>query len=255
MLPPAFPAGPRDTGTGSDRPVPEREKGRGGRSPGASGERPPSGGWVGGRSPTGTSSTSAGDVVQHRVPGAPDRCPGRREFLVPAVSPWRRWPGRSGQRPGDGGRPGAGTGGCLVLSPADPRPVRQRVTRLRLPGGSARCPRGAVGGGSRRERSCSEVGRRRRCTVGGSAAARRPRGVRELARPSGGRRSPGEVGDRSACSGGAEDGVQRPAAVVARRAVRRGRRPDRCAGWALEGTGSGEESPGTVPVAPVGAIP
>ena len=124
------------------------------------------------------------------------------------------------------------------------------------PGRVRSLPSRAVGGGSRREPSCSEVGRRRRCTVGGE-----PRGGRN--RPGGcgcagtERRSSiarGRGRPDSAGSGRAEGDVHRPAAVVARRAVRCGRHPSRIEEAVLERTSSWR-SPGTWLVAPVGAIP
>jgi hypothetical protein len=67
--------------------------------------------------------------------------------------------GWTGRRPGDGCVPSRVPVGPVVRLRDGSGPGRRRRTRLRLPGGSARCT-GAVGGGSRREPSCVEVGRR-----------------------------------------------------------------------------------------------
>jgi len=177
MLPPAFPAAPRDTGTGSDRPVPEREKGRGGRSPGASGERPPTGGWVGGRSPTGTSSTSAGDVVQHRLPGAPD--------LLPVVASSSRLPSLRG------------AGGQVA-------PVRDPGTAdvpVRVPEGAWSFPRRIRGRPGSASRVCASLEGPRAALEGQSAVGRGENG--RAAKSVGGEGAPsGEArrpGGREAC--------------------------------------------------------
>jgi hypothetical protein len=192
------------------------------------------------------------------VPEPPDRVPVSLSPVPTAVVVGAVWSGRSGQRPGDGGRPGAGTGECLGTSPWRIRTTgRQRRTRLRLPEGSARCPPGAVGGGV----EARSVVQRSRSAAGGA-----PSGVSHVAAGIGleaagnaetERRSAiarGRGRPVSACSGGAENGVQRPAAVVAHRAVRRGTRPFRDVEQVLAGTSS-SRSPGTLLGAPAEAIP
>jgi hypothetical protein len=173
-------------------------------------ERPPSGGGWCPRRP--------GDVVQHRcAPGRSDR-PGHRGRRALRSSPGApRARVGSGQRPGGRRSSPPGTGGSCWSTRRRIRSAgRRRRTRLRLPGGSARCSE-AVGGGSRRERRAmksvggQELHRRRRAGGGrGSAGECTSSGTE------GRSRSPGEGGDRSRRTrGGAEDGVQRLAAVVA----------------------------------------
>ncbi len=73
MLPPAFPAGPRDTGTGSDRPVPEREKaGAGARRGLPESARLPAGGWAVDRPPV--------RRPRQRATSSSIACPVRRTF-------------------------------------------------------------------------------------------------------------------------------------------------------------------------------
>jgi hypothetical protein len=196
MLPPAFPPGPGDTATGSDRPVPEREKGRGGRSPGASGSaRLPAGGWAVGRPPVrrprqrATSSSIA-------LPGAPDLLPvvaSSSRLLWPAAPEARslrsETRGRRTSRCGYRRVPGASRGGSAGRAGSASRVCASREgPRAALEGQSA------VGRGEnvvQRSRSAAKVHRRGKPRRPGG-----PRGMRELGRPSGGRRSPGEEGDR-----------------------------------------------------------
>jgi hypothetical protein len=227
---------------GGCRPAPgvprvgEEVRDRPGRAPSASsGERPPSGGgwrtwnsivrrYAGPRRPCGT--------VHHRgLPRPAGPRPGRRE---------RTRRGHRRRRPRRLRMPG--------------RPCR---TRLRLPGGSARCTRA-----SRREVEgravVRHVGRRpevrRRKEPGRPRSAGRARSQR---RPSRRSRSPGEGGDRSRrARGRAEDGVRRLAAAVAHlqfgqaracaylggggRAPRGSRAPDSTAGHRGPGRGRRE---------------
>lgn len=131
--------------------------------PGASGRRPPVGGrgrWTedvhpyAGHGQQGPGASSSSVARRRRPDRGPVTASARSCRLVPA--PWAR----SGpvRDPGTG-RPSR-VPGDLGFPPGRIRSVgRRRRTRLRLPGGSARCS-GAVGGGSRREPSCVEVGRR-----------------------------------------------------------------------------------------------
>jgi hypothetical protein len=155
-----------------------------------------------------------GDVVQRRVPGAGrtgDRSPRASALLLVRRAPVAR--AAPVRDPGTRASL-AGTGRTCCSPRGRIRSTgRRRRTRLRLPGGSARCTgqsavgrgenrrasksigdRGtggagrasphtsappwrvralhrAVGGGSRREPSCVEVGRRPECTVGGEPEA------------------------------------------------------------------------------------
>ena len=227
MLPPAFPAAPRDTGTGSDRPVPEREKGRGGRSPGTSGERPPTGGWVGGRSPTGTSSTSAGDVVQHRLPGAPD--------LLPVVASSSRLPSLRG------------AGGQVA-------PVRDPGTAdvpVRVPEGAWSFPRRIRGRPGSASRVCASLEGPRAALEGQSAVGRGENG--RAAKSVGGEGAPsGEArrpGGREACENSHDRAavVDHPGKWATGRRARQcgGRRPAAgCRGRAS--CGQAREAPGSV---------
>ena len=167
-----------------------------------------------------TSGQATSSSIARRPRAAGPR-PGRRERRAPRAIVGAAGQVASGQRPGDGGRPLPGTGRTCCSPATDPvgRPAAPHASappwRVRALHG------GRVGGGSRREPSCVEVGRRPE--VHRRRRARwRPRSAcgRGRARgPSRRSRSPGEGGDRSRrARGGAEDGVQRLAAVVARTA-------------------------------------
>ena len=110
---------------------------------GLPGERPPSGGGGGrGAASAGTWSTWPGDVVQHRcVPRAAGPRPGRRERHRRRMVIGADGQVRAGQRPADAERPQRVPVGPVLHLRRIRRAGRQCRTRLRLPGGSARCTR------------------------------------------------------------------------------------------------------------------
>jgi hypothetical protein len=108
------------------------------------------------------------------------------------------------------------------------RPAGPTAPRRSLPPWRVRALRGAVGGGSRRDAYCGEVGRRQEVHRRGRARKCACR-VRKCSEPSRGRGHPGKESDRSRrARGGAGDGVQRLGAVVA---LWSAGRPWRPAGW------------------------
>jgi hypothetical protein len=163
------------------------------------GARPSAGGWRTGNCVRRREFHGPGDVVQRRVPGAGrtgDRSP--RVFRPAFGAPGADGQGRTGQRPGGRGVPFPGTGRTCVAPRGRIRwPVRRRRTRLRLPGGSARCT-GQSAGGRGENRRASKSGGGRSCTVGGEPGRPMSAGKVGMARgPSRRSRSPGEGGDRS----------------------------------------------------------
>ena len=157
------------------------------------------------------------------APGRPDRGPGAgaRASAPPAgtgacSAPARPGPLRSEIR-GRRGRPSRTPGGPGLRLDGSGRPGRRRRVDLGLPGGSARCP-GAVGGGSRRDAYCDEVGRRQEeHRRGWSQGVRVQVGV-ELVSRIDGHGHPGKEGRPvTACSGRCEG--RRPAAGCRGRAV------------------------------------
>ena len=238
-------AGMPPTGTGVS------SGGRGGRHRGLPGRAPAVGGRGGGRTASaGTRVHGPGDVVQHRASPS-----GRTASRFPGAR--RRWLGglgavgqvRTGQRPGDGTSL-IGYREDLVPSPATDPVGRAGVAAhvcASLEG--PRAARGRVGGGSRREPSCVEVGRRPE--VHRRRGARwRPRSACRLRRLGDrvvGRGHPGKRATGLGVLG--EGGGRRPAAGCRGRAVLRCGSAGSLQGRVPRGTSS-RRSPGTGRAAP-----
>ena len=216
--------------------------GRGGRSPGASGGAPAvRRGWRTEAASARTWSTWA----RRRRPASPfsseygrtasrSSSASRRGSVIGAVGQ-----ALAGQRPGDVGASLSGYREDLFFAcDGSGLPGRPCRTRLRLPGGSARCTRAAGGGRGENRRASSR-----------SAAGRAPSEVSQVAAEIGlqaadvlgdrvdGRDHPGKRDRSRRARGGAEDGVQRLAAVVAQQhSVRRGLRLSRGRRAGLTGT-------------------
>ncbi len=188
-------------------------------APGGFREAPAVGGRAGRGTPTTTRVTDQATSSSVARRERPDSGP------VPAGAPSCRR-GAPSARSGPVRDPGTG---CPFRVPGDlgspPERIRsagrRRRGRLRLPGGSARCPE-AVGGGRGENRRASQSVGGRTCTVGGKPEAA---GVGLQVGGSGTDPSVAVTRGRgrpvSAGSGCAEDGVQRLAAVVALAAVPR----------------------------------
>jgi hypothetical protein len=194
------PAGSRRSRRRVRVPAPERERAGAGARRGAS-RGAPAVRRVGGRGlPTGTSSTSraSSSSIAPRLPRGPGPGPPERPRAccrgsapVGQVDPVRD--------PGDGVRPGRVPEGPVDhLDDGSGRPGRQCRTRLRPPGGSARCQRQSAGGRGEIRRAEKSAGGRR-CTVGGEPGGGRvrPSGYGVVRRPRDGPDRPGEEGDRS----------------------------------------------------------
>ena len=133
-----------------------------------------------------------------RAGSGPDRRPVTASVPSCVRCAGRRWPGPDRSETRGTRCPFAGTGRTCVAPRGRIRwPVRRRRTRLRLPGGSARCT-GQAAGGRGENRRASKSGGGRSCTVGGEPGRPMSAGKVGMARgPSRRSRSPGEGGDRS----------------------------------------------------------
>ena len=105
-----------------------------------------------------------------RAGSGPDRGPITASVRPPARASGAGGQGRTGQRPGDESVPCGYREDLLFASRTDPvdRPASPHTS---APPWRVRALHRAVGGGSRREPSCVEVGRRPECTVGGEPEA------------------------------------------------------------------------------------